>query len=158
MNKFFISLLTASLGLALTLPAYADHGEHEKMGVHCKMHGKKTFDEADANKDGMLSKEEALAACSRHFDKMDTNKDGSISKEELEVCGSHKHSKKSAARHAKYEKDFNAADADNNGSLSKEEAQKLPRIAKHFDVIDTNKDGSLDGDELFAFTHHHRTK
>lgn len=158
MNKLTISLLSAALGLALTLPAYAEHGAHGEMGVHCQMHGKKSFIEADTNKDGMLNKEEALAACSRHFDKMDTNKDGSISKEELEVCGSHKHSKKSAAKHAKYEKEFNAADADNNGSISKEEAQKLPRIAKHFDVIDTNKDGSLDGDELFAFTHPHPAK
>jgi Ca2+-binding EF-hand superfamily protein len=158
MNKLITSLLTASLGLALTLPAYAEHGEHGKMGVHCKMHGTKTFDEADTNKDGMLNKEEALAACSRHFDKMDTNKDGSVSKEELDVCGSHKHGDKSAARHKKYDKEFKAADADKSGTISQDEAKKLPLVAKHFDVIDINKDGSLDGDELYNFMHHQPAK
>jgi Ca2+-binding EF-hand superfamily protein len=155
MNKIVTSLLTAALGLALTLPAFAEHGE---MGVHCKMHGKKTFTEADTNKDGLLNKDEAMAACSRHFDKMDTNKDGSISKAELDACGSHKHGDKSAAMHKKQENELNAADIDKSGTLSKEEAQKLSPVAQYFDAIDTNKDGSLDGDEIAYFMHHNPTK
>lgn len=158
MNKLVTSLLTAAIGLALTLPAYAEPGEHGDMGVHCKMHGKKTFAEADTNQDGKLDKKEALAACSRHFDKMDTDKDGSVSKEELDVCGSHMHSDKSRAVHKKHEKELNAADADKNGSLSQAEVQKLPHLAKHFAAIDTNKDGSLDGEEIAYFMHHHPAK
>ena len=158
MNKLTISLLSAALGLALTLPAYAEHGAPGEMGAHCQMHGKKSFTEADTNKDGILNKEEAMAACSRNFDKMDTNKDGSVSKEELDVCGGHKHGDKSAAMHKKHENKLNAADIDNSGTLSKEEAKKLPPMAKHFDAIDSNKDGSLDQNEIADFMHHHPAK
>ena len=35
-----------------------------------------------------------------------------------------------------------AADKDGDGKISRAEAAALPRIAKHFDEIDTNKDGN----------------
>jgi hypothetical protein len=42
----------------------------------------KMFDKADLNKDGVISRQEALASASEHFDKIDLNKDGNISREE----------------------------------------------------------------------------
>ncbi len=46
---------------------------------------------------------------------------------------------------------FNKADADGNGMLSRAEVERsLPRLAKKFDQIDTNKDGQLARDELKA--------
>ena len=46
---------------------------------------------------------------------------------------------------------FKNADADGNGTLSRAEVEKsLPRLAKKFDQIDTNKDGQLTRDELKA--------
>jgi Ca2+-binding EF-hand superfamily protein len=152
MNKIVTSLLTAALGLALTLPAFAEHGE---MGTHCQMHGKKTLDETDTNHDGMMSKDEAMAAWGQQFDQMDTNKDGNLSKDELAVSGSYKLDKKASAMHKKLENELNAADTDKSGTLSKKEAQKMQGIAKHFDAIDTNKDGGLDSDEVSYFMHHH---
>ena len=46
---------------------------------------------------------------------------------------------------------FKKSDADGNGSLSRAEAEKdMPRLARHFDMIDTHKDGQLSQEELSA--------
>ena len=45
---------------------------------------------------------------------------------------------------------LNAADTDGDGKISRAEAAALPRLAKHFDEIDTNKDGFLTKEELKA--------
>ena len=47
------------------------------------MHTKKTFEEADADKDGTLDKAEAKAMCNKNFEKMDTDKDGTVDREEV---------------------------------------------------------------------------
>lgn len=47
---------------------------------------------------------------------------------------------------------FRQADKDGNGMLSREEAKALPHLEKHFDEIDTNKDGQISKDEMRAFT------
>ena len=44
-----------------------------------------------------------------------------------------------------------AADQDGDGKISRAEAVALPRLAKHFDEIDTNKDGFLDRQEMKAW-------
>ena len=43
------------------------------------------------------------------------------------------------------------ADTNADGSISRDEAQALPRLAKHFDEIDANRDNQLSPDELHAF-------
>ena len=43
------------------------------------------------------------------------------------------------------------ADTDANGLISRDEAKALPRIAKHFDEIDANRDGQLSSDELRGY-------
>ena len=45
---------------------------------------------------------------------------------------------------------FKAADKDGDGKISRAEAVALPRIAKQFDEIDTNKDGFITTEELKA--------
>ena len=46
---------------------------------------------------------------------------------------------------------FKKTDVDGNGSLSRAEAEKgMPRLARHFDMIDANKDGQLSPEELSA--------
>jgi Ca2+-binding EF-hand superfamily protein len=53
---------------------------------------------------------------------------------------------------------FKKADTDGNGTLSRAEVEKsMPRLAKQFDQIDTNKDGQLSRDEMKAWkkTHKH---
>ena len=48
-----------------------------------------------------------------------------------------------------------AADKDGDGKISRAEAVALPRLAKHFDEIDTNKDGFLSKEELKASREKH---
>jgi len=44
---------------------------------------------------------------------------------------------------------FKKADADGNGVLSRAEVERfLPRLARHFDVIDADRDGNLTADEI----------
>ena len=49
-----------------------------------------------------------------------------------------------------FEQEFKAADKDNDGSLDRDEANALPRVAKHFDEIDADKDGKLTLEEIYA--------
>ena len=50
----------------------------------------------------------------------------------------------------KMQERFKAADKDGDGRISRAEAVVLPRIAKHFDEIDTNTDGFITKEELKA--------
>jgi len=49
---------------------------------------------------------------------------------------------------------FKAADKDGNGTLDAEEAKAFPRVAKNFDRLDTDKDGSVSRAELAAGMQH----
>lgn len=49
-----------------------------------------------------------------------------------------------------------AADTNGDGMISRAEAAALPRLAAHFDAIDTNKDGQITMDELRAAHQAHR--
>ncbi|MBI4189982.1 MAG: EF-hand domain-containing protein [Betaproteobacteria bacterium] len=56
-----------------------------------------------------------------------------------------------AERRAYAERRFKKADSDGNGAISRGEAEKgMPRLARHFDRIDANKDGQLSVAELQA--------
>jgi Ca2+-binding EF-hand superfamily protein len=132
-----------------------------------------SFDAIDTNKDGFLTKEELQAARGRfggrgegwkaldtdgdgklsrqevanaprlaqHFDELDTNKDGFLTPEEMR-----------AARHAHGGRGegWKKLDTDGDGKLSRQEVANAPRLAQHFDELDTNKDGFLTPDELQA--------
>jgi len=72
--------------------------------------------------------------------------------------------KRRAEMKQRFDADFKKADADGDGALSKAEAEKsMPRLAKDFDAIDTNKDGKLTQDEIRArmqarMAEHHQGK
>jgi Ca2+-binding EF-hand superfamily protein len=54
---------------------------------------------------------------------------------------------------------FAAADTDQNGRLSRAEVkQELPRLATHFDEIDSNRDGELAADELRAWSRNRKDR
>jgi len=54
-------------------------------------------------------------------------------------------------RHKMHER-MKAADKDGDGKIRRAEADaSLPRLAKNFDAIDTNKDGFVTKDEMKAF-------
>jgi hypothetical protein len=46
---------------------------------------------------------------------------------------------------------FKKADKDNDGTLDKQEAKAMPNIAKNFDAIDADKDGTVSLDEVHTY-------
>ena len=80
--KILQLIAMATLALGLTQMAYADN--HSKDGMHCDR--KHTMQDADANKDGALSRDEFNAhhqkMADEMFSKMDANKDGEIDQAE----------------------------------------------------------------------------
>jgi hypothetical protein len=46
---------------------------------------------------------------------------------------------------------FKKADKDHDGTLDKEEAKAMPRVAKNFDAIDADKDGTVSLDEVHTY-------
>jgi hypothetical protein len=76
-------LVSLALIFGFNAPVFA---AHDGMGEHCKMHTKKSFEEADIDRDGTLDREEAKAVCKEDFDLMDKDRDGTLTKEELNAC------------------------------------------------------------------------
>lgn len=138
--------LLAAMGLACaaTLVAAAPGEGHDPM---------MRFKQADTNGDGMISRDEAkaLPMIAKHFDEIDANHDGQITADELRAF----HQKMHADRQAKAGARFKKLDTDGDGRISRAEAQAAPRLAQHFDEIDTNKDGFITPDELAAARMHH---
>lgn len=56
-----------------------------------------------------------------------------------------------ADRAHKMHERMKAADKDGDGKISRAEAATMPRLAKHFDAIDTNKDGFITQEERKAY-------
>ncbi len=148
-GKLIVSALTATLLAGFALASQASEGatspdrkaRHEEM----KAHMLERFKAADTNGDGMISREEAnagLPQLARHFDRINTGKNGLITMQEFEAA--------MKGLHRRHHDAMTHLDKDGDGLISRDEAQAAPRLAKHFDVIDTNKDGFLSKDELAA--------
>lgn len=108
----------------------------------------------DKNKDGKISKDEAMGPLAEAFDRLDTNKDGFLDRDEL---------RRSAARLLAMQgggpggrpgtprgPDFDSFDKDADGRLTRDEVKGTP-IESLFDAMDTNKDGKLSRKEFDAF-------
>jgi len=129
MKKFIA--LAAAVAATASISAFA--GDHGGRGDFLK--------KADANGDGMISRDEAKAnpRLAKHFDEIDSNKDGQLSADEMRAFHAQR-----AGEH------FKKLDANGDGVISKAEAANSPRLAEHFDQIDANKDGQVSKDELAA--------
>jgi Ca2+-binding EF-hand superfamily protein len=57
--------------------------------------------------------------------------------------------------HEKGAADFKRADKDNDGTLDRKEARKMPRVAKNFDAIDTDHDGTVSLMEVHTYMKDH---
>lgn len=112
------------------------------------------FKKADTDNDGTLTKDEAKAMprVAKKFDVIDGDKDGTVSLEEIRT------SMKQARNtmHGRAMGRFNSADKDNDGTLTKDEAKAMPRVAKNFDAIDVDKDGTVSEQEIHDYMKAHR--
>lgn len=57
----------------------------------------------------------------------------------------------SKTTHQKGAAAFKKADKDHDGTLDRKEAKAMPRVAKNFDAIDADKDGTVSLDEVHTF-------
>jgi Ca2+-binding EF-hand superfamily protein len=60
-------------------------------------------------------------------------------------------SKDKEAMHDKGAAAFKKADKDNDGTLDRKEAKAMPRVAKNFNAIDTDSDGTVSLDEVHTY-------
>jgi Ca2+-binding EF-hand superfamily protein len=107
------------------------------------------FKKADPDNDGTLTRDEAKAMprVAKHFDSIDTDKDGTVSLDEIRA--SIKKARKEM--HDRGVQRFKSADRDNDGTLTKDEAKAMPKVAKNFDAIDTDKDGTVSEQEIHKY-------
>ena len=132
----------------LLVPAFALADSTDKTGEK-KHQLEEQFKKADKDNDGTLIKEEAKAMpyVAKHFKEIDTDKDGTVSMDEIRAFGkSHK-----GDAHKRGEERFKKADKDNDGTLTKVEAKAMPNVYKNFDVIDTDKDGTVTLEEVHNY-------
>lgn len=88
------------------------------------------FRHADANNDGKVTLDEALAHGKAMFELRDKNKDGVLTRDEIPGRGAN----------------FAGADTNNDGKVTFAEHEAFLR--SRFATMDQNKDGVLSGDEL----------
>lgn len=100
---------------------------------------------ADANNDGMISREEAkaLPRIAEQFDAIDANRDGHVTTDELRAF----HQARRGEHRGEMGKKL---DANGDGKLSRDEVANHPKLVQEFDAIDADKDGLLSPEELKA--------
>lgn len=106
------ALLSALAAAIVIVPTavLADRGERREHAEHM-------LERADTDKNGVISQAEFTAARVAHFDNTDANKDGLISKEEM----TDQIERRRARRHV--ERTFYHVDTDGDGALSKAETE-----------------------------------
>jgi hypothetical protein len=100
------------------------------------------FAAADANRDGMVSKVEFLAARNARFDMLDANRDGVLVRDELAAAAPGLRGRMMLPVM------FPQFDADGDGEISRQEFNVAP--APGFDMADSNGDGLVSAAEAKA--------
>ena len=110
----------------------------------------KMFDRADADKNGMLSEAEVLAAAGTIFTRRDANKDGALDTADADAMKSKDHSEKGHGKggEERAERMLKRLDADGDGKVS--QAEMLAQATKTFDRFDTDKNGEVSKAEVQA--------
>lgn len=136
MKTFLISTALGTMLIAGSV-AYAQADAPSRAPF---MHGPM---QADANKDGKLTKAEVTTAAEQMFAKLDTNGDGKITKEERD-----------AMRQKRFDERFAKLDADGNGQVSKAEFQ-AQRDARQKNVAEWRAEkGGPDRGHMGRMRHH----
>ncbi len=123
--------LAGAAGLAL---AQSNEGSQERhRGGH-------HFFEADANNDGVITRQEFDSGRDARFAQMDANRDGQLTREERREMRGHRGGRGGRGMHM-----LTRADANNDGNITRDEF--LARPIEHFDRLDANNDGVISAAE-----------
>jgi Ca2+-binding EF-hand superfamily protein len=152
MNRVFLAAALASasfMGIALVGPTVAQTAPAPK---------------GDANGDGVMTRDEAMAQADARFDRMDANKDGKLTADEMRPrrpMGDASATPPappptdgaappagSAGPGGRGERMFARLDTNGDGAIDREEFRA--QAAQRFDRMDTNKDGKIDAAERQA--------
>lgn len=155
MNKFLTTLMAIGLSSAVIgaePPAKLEPGAKPHRGM------KQHFQRLDQDGNGTISREETKThpRMEKAFDAVDTNKDGQVTdaeyRDHLKARMEQYREKAKTEMKARLDK----ADANHDGMLSREEANASTRLAKHFDEIDTDKNGQVSTQEITDYMKSHR--
>ena len=130
-NKIFLLAGLAALGACTALHAQG----LRKLGDPIEL-----FEQADANHDGLVSRDEYVAARAHKFDELDRNHDEFLTEANFPRLA------KAGQRGEKVKKMLDAADTDHDGKVSRDEFKNAG--GKWFDLADANHDGVVDKNEL----------
>jgi Ca2+-binding EF-hand superfamily protein len=134
-------VLSAAVAFFIPLLAVSAEEHGARMEAH--------FKAADKDNDGSLTREEAKAMprVAKRFDAIDADKSGTVSLAEIQAA------KKQMGKeaHKRGAERFNAADKNADGMLDREEAKSMPKVAKNFDAIDADKNGTVTGKEIHDY-------
>jgi Ca2+-binding EF-hand superfamily protein len=151
-TKMAVTALIASA--AVLAPFFSAHAEQEK-GTRLEA----AFKKADGDGDGKLTRDEArsMRRVAKNFDAIDADKDGSVTLDEIRTGMMHKRKMRDGEMHGGEQmhdrgvQRFKSADKDGSGTLTRDEAKSMPRVAKNFDAIDADKDGTVSETEIHDF-------
>jgi Ca2+-binding EF-hand superfamily protein len=104
----------------------------------------RVFQRIDANGDGVISKDEIVAARDRRFQRLDKNRDGMIDRDEVDAARDAIMDRADAAQ-ARLGNAWRRMDANGDGKVSEEEFRASTPL---FDLVDRNGDGKLSADEI----------
>jgi Ca2+-binding EF-hand superfamily protein len=116
--------------------------------------------QADRDGDGELSRAEAAAmpALAAQFDAIDRDRNGRLSADEVRAWRTARRSRRPSAPGG-VSTVFARADANADGALSRAEVEKaLPRMARNFERIDTDRNGLIERGELDAWIARRRVR
>jgi hypothetical protein len=151
MNRVFLAAALASasfMGIALVGPTVAQTA---------------TAPKGDANGDGVMTRDEAMAQADARFDRMDANKDGKLTPDEMRprrpmgepgatpppsADGATPPPPPPSGAGGRGERMFARLDTNGDGAIDR--AEFRAQAAQRFDRMDTNKDGKIDAAERQA--------
>jgi Ca2+-binding EF-hand superfamily protein len=104
-----------------------------------------TFERADKNADGRVSREEANDIDGFDFSRADTNNDASLTRQEYQAAMATSTPREGSSQRSA-QASFDTADKDKDGKVSRQEAADVPGL--NFSSADINADASLSRQEF----------
>jgi len=105
-----------------------------------------TFERADKNADGRVSREEGNDVDGFDFSRADTNNDGSLSRQEYQAAMATSTPREGQGQQRTAQVTFDTADRDKDGKITRAEAADVPGL--NFSSADVNADASLSRQEF----------